>query len=56
MKNIVVRTNGQVVMTIETCGVAKMIQMNDTTYRYTNIWGDGKTFRVKKGSEVTLAD
>lgn len=56
MRNIVVRTNGQVIMTIETSGVARMIQMNDTTYRYTTIWGDSKTFRVRKGSEVTLED
>lgn len=56
MKRIVVRTNGQLIMTILTCGVAKLIQVNDTTYRYIDVWGDGKTFRVRKGSEVTLAE
>ena len=56
MKKIVVRTNGELVMSIATEGVARMIQVNDTTYRYTTIWGDSKTFRVKKGSEVTLED
>ena len=56
MKKIVVRTNGQVIMTLTTCGIARMIQMDDTTYRYTDVYGDSKTFRVKKGSEVTLED
>ena len=56
MRKIVVRTDGQVIMTLITSGVARMIQMDDTTYRYTTIWGDSKTFRVKKGSEVTLED
>lgn len=56
MRKIVVKTNGQIIMTIATCGVARIIQMNDTTYRYTDIWGDSKTFKVRKGSEVTLED
>lgn len=56
MKKIVVRTNGQAIMTLITCGVTRMIQMDDTTYRYTDVYGDSKTFKVKKGSEVTLED
>ena len=56
MRKIVVRTDGQVIMTLITSGVARMIQMDDTTYRYTDVYGDSKTFRVKKGSEVILED
>lgn len=56
MRKIVVRANGEVIMTLITSGVARIIQMDDTTYRYTDVYGDSKTFRVRKGSEVTLED
>lgn len=56
MRKIVVRANGEVIMTLITSGVARIIQMDDTTYRYTDVYGDSKTFRVRTGSEVTLED
>ena len=43
-------------MRLETCGVVRLAQVNNTTYKYIDVWDDVRTFKVKKGSEVTLED
>ena len=53
---IVVKTDRELIMRLETCGVVRLTQVNSTTYKYIDVWDDVRTFKVKKGSEVTLED